>query len=398
MLWARRVVRFGVVGLICTLVQELARVALERIDLQGLLANDVGLFIGAQLSFLLSSRWTWQDRSGSSDASAPRWTTFNVVAALALGATSATYAIATYVGARSLQASLIGVLVSTTFTYVVNNTVTFRPRQVDAAKPVFYSDIDLSIIVPAYKEAKRIGATLHALAMHLADHDYGRVEVIVVAADSSDNTAEIANDKAYLFKRFTLVQPGPKVGKGRDVAVGMLHAVGRYRVFMDADLATPLRHLVSVKEFMENSGEVGVGVRNVGHYHNTLTRNLLSRITSLVAQLLITHQVPDTQCGFKVFEATVAVKLFGSLRTLGWNFDMEILALARKHGHQITCFKIPDWFDPKSTEEGLAGESRLRAVVHGAFEPFKIRAQILIGGYASPNPAYSVLSLSPEGK
>src|SRR5215469_6454375 len=117
------------------------------------------------------------------------------------------------------------------------------------------SPIDLSIIVLAYMEAGIIADSLQQLAGWLKTHDYGTVEVMVVTADSADGTAKIAQSQAKLFQHFRVVNAGPRVGKGRDVRLGMFEARGRYRLFMDADLATPLRHLDDVKAFMDRGGQ-----------------------------------------------------------------------------------------------------------------------------------------------
>jgi len=84
--------------------------------------------------------------------------------------------------------------------------------------------VDLSIIVPAYNEEPFIGKTLDSLAVFLERFDLGVVEVIVVAADGTDNTTLIAETKENLFQHFLLVRPGPRIGKGRDVREGMLVA------------------------------------------------------------------------------------------------------------------------------------------------------------------------------
>src|SRR5215471_11702106 len=105
---------------------------------------------------------------------------------------------------------------------------------------------DLSIVIPAFHEEKRIGQTLEELAAFLDRDEFFKgkdVEVVVVVADSPDKTKEFVTAKQGLFHHFVFLKPGPKVGKGRDVQYGMLRASGKLAVFMDADLATPLHHM-----------------------------------------------------------------------------------------------------------------------------------------------------------
>lgn len=242
-------------------------------------------------------------------------------------------------------------------------------------------EIDLSIIIPAYMEAGMIAGSLTDLAAFLKTRNYGEVEVLVVVADSSDGTAKIAESQAGLFRRFSVIHAGPRVGKGRDVRLGIFEAKGRYRVFMDADLATPLVHLDDVKRLMDANGEVGIAVRNLFTIHKGLMRKIMSKSANIAAQLLAVPGIKDTQCGFKVFRADVAEALFGRLTMLEWSFDMEILAIARQLGYKIQYFESPDWHDPKEASESLVGDSHIKIVLKGVLDPFKIRLNIWTGRY-----------------
>src|SRR6266567_1385771 len=105
---------------------------------------------------------------------------------------------------------------------------------------------DLSIVIPAFCEERRIGLTLEILALFLKNDNFfeGKtVEVIVSSADCPDKTHEIVLEKQSLFPSLQLLNTGPNRGKGYSVQQGMLQAAGKIIIFMDADLATPLRHL-----------------------------------------------------------------------------------------------------------------------------------------------------------
>ncbi len=245
--------------------------------------------------------------------------------------------------------------------------------------------IDLSIIIPAYMEAGRIGDVLAEVAAFLDGRDYGEVEVLVVTADSSDGTASIAGSKAKLFKHFRLIAAGPRVGKGRDVRLGIYEARGRYKLFMDADLATPLVHLDDVKLLMDRGGKVGIAVRDLLIIHKSLMRKLMSKAANIAAQILILPGIKDTQCGFKVFEAAAAEDIFSRMTMLEWSFDMEILAIARRLGYPISFIETPDWTDPKAAGSGLVGDSLVKVVLNGFLDPFKIRLNIWTGRYKHPN-------------
>lgn len=235
-------------------------------------------------------------------------------------------------------------------------------------------------------EAKVIVDTLQELAAYLKEHDdLGTVEVIVVTANSPDGTARLAESQAKLFDRFRLIHAGPRVGKGRDVRLGMFESTGRYRLFMDADLATPLHHLEDVKAFMERKGQVGIAVRDLFIIHNGLMRKLMSKTVNIAAQILVVPGIKDTQCGFKVFDAEAAEAIFSRISFLKWSFDLEVLAIARKLGYKIEFFEANDWSDPKEPDSGLSGDSQLGIVLNGFLDPFRMRIGIWTGKYKKPS-------------
>lgn len=250
------------------------------------------------------------------------------------------------------------------------------------------ADIDLSIIIPAYMEAARIAGSLQRLGDFLATRDYGAVEILVVSADSPDGTAKIAEAAGRNLPHFRIIHAGPRVGKGRDVRLGIYEARGRYKLFMDADLATPLHHLDDVKAFMDRGGDIAIAVRNLLVIHKGILRKTASKAANIAAQILVVPGVKDTQCGFKVFSAEAAEAVFSRMTMLQWSFDMEILAIARQQHLRIEYIEAPDWTDPKAAEAGLGGDSIIKVALGGFMDPFKIRLGIWSGRYRRPHYAH----------
>lgn len=246
-------------------------------------------------------------------------------------------------------------------------------------------DIDLSIILPAYREANIIGQTLETLAAFLKTRDYGTVEVLVVVADSPDGTAKIAESKASLFAAFRVVHAGPRVGKGRDVRLGMFEARGRYRVFMDADLATPLIHLDEVQRLSAEGTQVIIAVRDLVKIHKGLMRKAISSLGNIAAQVLILPGIKDTQCGFKAFEAEAAIAIFSRQTMLGWSFDAEILKIARLLKYRIALIEAPDWTDPKAEGTGLVGDSAIKAALKTFGDLLVVRWNVWLWRYRKPS-------------
>jgi dolichyl-phosphate beta-glucosyltransferase len=224
-------------------------------------------------------------------------------------------------------------------------------------------NIKYSVVVPAYSEAAVIENSLKDLAEVLkADKKrFDETEVVVVTADSPDGTAGLAKQQASLFTSFTLIEPGKKVGKGRDVRAGVLASKGDYILFTDADMATPPKYIAKAFEYLEEGIDMVIGVRPLARVHNTYFRRLRSVVSNIMIRVLAVPGVSDTQCGFKAFKADVAKKLFRPLETMAWGFDIEILVRARVSQYKIKKIRITDWFDPKIGKMGLAGESDVHA-------------------------------------
>lgn len=248
---------------------------------------------------------------------------------------------------------------------------------------------DLSIIIPAYKEGAEFGPRLVRLANWLKEHDYGRVEVVLMMqSDDGSGDKEVAAEDAALFDHLRIVNLGQRAGKGAAVRAGIFEASGRYRLFMDADLATPLEHLDDVYRLMGQNAKVIIAVRDLVRIHKGFMRKFMSKFGNLVAQVVLLPGIKDTQCGFKAFEAAAAEDIFSRQTMPGWSFDMEVLKIARLQGYKIEWFLANDWKDPKADTQGLVGDSPLKAAVQTFADIFKIRLNIWAGKYRKKSFSY----------
>ncbi len=252
--------------------------------------------------------------------------------------------------------------------------------------PPKHSKIDVSIVIPAYKEAQRIGATLDELGRYLKSADSLRakeIEVIVVSADSADNTHEIVTAKARLFKHLELIKSGPKVGKGRDVKVGMLAARGEVVLFFDADLATPLQHIEQFLKLMDGGAQIVIATRGIRRPGNDILRETVSFVGNVLYRLLGGVWLEDSQCGFKMFSSQAAKICFSRLQLTGWGFDMEVLSIAKAQNIPITPVHIDDWHP---VDGGSFDESILSNSFKAAAELLQIFWRRLSGSYRRRTP------------
>lgn len=232
-----------------------------------------------------------------------------------------------------------------------------------------------SIIVPAYSEAECIRRSLASLKEYLQSQGWlNDTEVIVVTADAEDGTPAIVREEIKQFPVGVHLEPGPRVGKGRDVKLGMKAACGEYIIFTDADLATPLHHMAEAFRLLGEKGGMVIGVRQLSHIHNSLKRRMSSVLANTSVRLVIGWDIHDSQCGFKGFtRATADCILSRSDPAISnWGFDFEFIKIAKINAVPIGFLPIPDWSDPKDASANLTGDSQWSAMKRTLFELYRV--------------------------
>lgn len=196
----------------------------------------------------------------------------------------------------------------------------------------------LSVIIPAYNEAKRIIPTLRSVFEYLKKQNY-EYEVLVVNDGSKDGTAAVVSDFAEEFPRLRLLDNKQNKGKAKVVRQGMLEAKGDLRLFMDADNATTLETLDKLFPYIKDGYDIviaSIGIKGAKvTMPEPLYRQLFGKAGNLWIRFWAVPGIYDTQRGFKLFTKEAAEKIFPKMRTFGWGFDVEVLALARKYGYKI---------------------------------------------------------------
>lgn len=235
---------------------------------------------------------------------------------------------------------------------------------------------EFSIVIPALNEAKRIGGSLDQLAAYLKDSNLEDSEVVLAIAKSRDETMAIAESKLSLFKNARILDCGVTMGKGYQVKKAMLNARGKSRLFVDADMATPLHHIAEAEAALQDN-DVVIAIRNLSTIHTGL-RKYISEISNVVARILLRLPFSDTQCGFKGFKGEVADDLFGKQQIMKWVFDMEILAIARKRRYRIAQLPVPDWED---VPDGTFQKVGLRDTMKTLKDILRIRINLWKGAY-----------------
>lgn len=226
-----------------------------------------------------------------------------------------------------------------------------------AARPL--EDLSLSIIIPAYNEANRIGASLHKIALHFegrTDH----CEVIVIDDGSQDATSRVVTSIAQGYPWIRLLRNAVNTGKGAAVRAGMLSAKENRIAFCDADLSAPIEELEELLTYLDKGFDIAIGSRVSGgpakHVKRELFRRLMAVVFNRLVRFLLVRKIADTQCGLKAFTRPVALDLFAQQSITGFAFDVELLWRAQRAGYRIAEVpvswvadsesKLRPWSDP----------------------------------------------------
>jgi len=209
----------------------------------------------------------------------------------------------------------------------------------------------LTLVIPAYNEERRIGATLEEVFRFLDEQDYPS-EVLVVDDGSSDATVEVAEKVAAGRENFRVLKNGVNRGKGYSVRQGMLDAKYDIVLFSDADLSTPIEETTRCIQCINEGFDVVVGSRGMKEsnivVYQPWHRRVMGKVFNLCVRALAVRGISDTQCGFKAFTREAARRIFGAIRIERFAFDVEALFLARKYGCKMKELPVT-WEDSTLT-------------------------------------------------
>ena len=220
----------------------------------------------------------------------------------------------------------------------------------------------LSIVIPAYNEAARIAPTLRAVSAWLARQPFSG-EILVIDDGSTDGTGELVRILAAELGGIRLIESRPNRGKGHAVRLGMLASRGERRLFMDADHSTPIDELPALMARLDAGAAVAIGSRRAPGANAARKppryRRAWSRLANRVVRASLIDGIRDTQCGFKLFSCGAAEAIFPLVRTAGWGFDLEVLALARRMGLRVDELPVRFRDDPRSRIRPLRDAVRI---------------------------------------
>lgn len=198
----------------------------------------------------------------------------------------------------------------------------------------------LSIVVPAYNEASRLGLTLRTILAYLNTLEAGS-ELIVVDDGSTDGTTDVSDLLNDLGEaRASVIRLDTNRGKGHAVRTGLLAAKNDIALFTDADLSTPIEETWKIVDPIERGeadlafGSRALDRRLIGD-HQPWQREQGGKVFNLFVRALTGLPFWDTQCGFKAFRMSVCRPIIQAARIDRFGFDVELLYVAHLAGLRL---------------------------------------------------------------
>ena len=209
--------------------------------------------------------------------------------------------------------------------------------------------MDISIIIPAFNEEKKIGFDLEAAAVFI-DEEAVLGEVIVVDDGSTDKTAAQARSvEIPSTVGRNVIRLDKNRGKGYAVKAGILASKGDVVLFADSGTCIPYANaLPQIEKIRRGELDIAMASRRlkdtVIHRNRSWKRRVLSFLFRLVARIItgVPNRFSDTQCGFKIYRGELARELFAECKTTGFLFELEILLRALKGRYRIEEFPV-EW-------------------------------------------------------
>ncbi len=207
--------------------------------------------------------------------------------------------------------------------------------------------MDVSIILPIYNEVKNLQKGVLDKIIHYAEKNREIREILVVNDGSTDGSSEVVK-RNYLgqYPKLKLVDKVHS-GKAFTVIEGIKKAKGDYVLFSDIDLATPIEEADKLIEDAKSGHQVVIGSRSSRREGAPLVRQVMALGLIYIRNFIIGLKgIRDTQCGFKLFKRSSALKIIDNLKvfhngkeitgsSVSAAFDLEFLFLAQKYGMKI---------------------------------------------------------------
>ena len=210
--------------------------------------------------------------------------------------------------------------------------------------------MNFSLVIPAYNEEiclkQNIEQVLLFLKENFSDQSF---EVVITENGSNDATKEIAENLVKENSNLRLIS-NTVAGKGLAIRTAWDTAEADLLIFMDADLATDLKHLPELINALKNH-ELVIGTRRhpSAQVVRSKKRASVSFLYNRLAHQILDLPFSDLHCGFKGITKDAWKKISPYVLSNGFFIDTEILALAEKL--KLSTFELPVTWQERRIKE-----------------------------------------------
>ena len=233
------------------------------------------------------------------------------------------------------------------------------------------SKVKISVIIPTFNRAEYLAECLDSLL----EQTIKPYQIIVVNNGSNDNTLGVVPKD----RNISILRNETNRGKGHSIKKGVLKSKNDLILFMDSDLATPMKELDNLYAYIKNGYDVVIASRALKQSIITVKqpkyRQLAGQTFPFLVRFLTPLSLKDTQCGFKLLKRAAAQKIFKRLTIDRFAFDVEMLYIAQKLGYKIAEVPVT-WIDQKGSKVKIIRDS-----IKMFFDLIKIRLNDFLGKY-----------------
>jgi dolichyl-phosphate beta-glucosyltransferase len=205
---------------------------------------------------------------------------------------------------------------------------------------------NLSIIIPLYNEEKRLKKSLISLIKFIKIKPKKKIEIIFVSDGSTDSTNKIISlfikENKKILESF-LIKYAKNVGKGYAIKKGILKSKNDWILICDADMSVnPNQFNIwyqNKKIIDKNKAYFGSRRHEKSNVKSSIVRKTLGLIFILFIRILLNIKLKDSQCGFKIFHRSYALKIFKKISSFRFAFDIELTILLTKF--KINIIELP---------------------------------------------------------
>ncbi|MCI0441621.1 glycosyltransferase family 2 protein [bacterium] len=201
-----------------------------------------------------------------------------------------------------------------------------------------HTGVNLSIVVPAFNEEKRIESPLDEVVQYLRSR-FDHWELIYSDDGSTDKTLEKLRRLQERYPEIKIVAVPKNRGKGSAVRIGMSAASGNVILFSDTDFSTPIQEAERLFRYLDDGYDVAIGSRGLSdsqvEVHQAWAREMMGKMFNAMLRSLLPIEFKDTQCGFKMFSRKAVDIILPKMHLESFAFDVEMLIIAQANRLRI---------------------------------------------------------------